>query len=157
MTVVHVPAAIRSLETLSADASVVSVRGVHAGRSVFAGAARAGWRSYVTGCTLPTWWTVASEPISAILTRASVPTGPWLAVTAPKGAGFALPTSSADAGEVRHAVDAGAVVATGRVHAFVHVWKEEVNFVRSYLKLFFKNFIQALFRGWPNSFLFTNL
>lgn len=113
LAIVDVSTAIRTLETFATDASVIPIGGVHAGGSVLARIARARWRCYVACCSLPTWWTVTSESISAILASSTVATGTWFAVSGAKSASFALPSTPADAGEVCDTVHAGAVVAAG--------------------------------------------
>jgi len=72
---------------------------------------------------------VTREAITAVLTTAAVPASTRLAMTATERAGLALPAAAADAGKVRHAVHAGAVVAARLRHAFVHIWNN-VNLYR---------------------------
>ena len=121
LTVVHVPAAVGALEALAADAAVAAVGGVDAGRAVLAGIGGAGGRGDVAGGALPARWTVAGEAVAAVLASAAMATGTGLAVTAAQRARLALPAVAADTREVRHAVDAGPVVTTGIVQAFIHI------------------------------------
>lgn len=121
LTVVDVAPAVRPFEALPADATVVAIRGVHAGRPVLARAARAGRRRDVAGCALPPDRAVTREAVAVVLTSAAIPASARLAVAAAQCAGLALPAAAADAREVRHAVHAGTVVATGLRHALVHV------------------------------------
>lgn len=75
----------------------------------------------MTSRALPAVRAVTRKTVAAILAGTTVPTSAWLAMTTAQCARFALPIATADAREIRHAVYAGTVVATGLCHAFVHI------------------------------------
>lgn len=123
LTIVHITPAVWPLKTLAADTAVIAaVVRVHAGSAVHAGRAGARRRRRdVAGRAFPAARAVTREAVAAILTGAAVPASAWLAMTTTQRARLALPTAPADAGEVRHAVHAGTVIATGLCHAFVDI------------------------------------
>lgn len=84
----------------------------------------------MAGRALPARRTLTREAVAAILACTAVTASSRLAVAAAKRAGFTLPATVAGAHEIRYAVYAGTVIATGFRQALVHIWKNMIFPVR---------------------------